>query len=559
MNNKKTLILGLLILGLFVLVGYLGVHQIYHADEHTWLQVIEPTTNFTSPHPPMMKTVMRYAGSIVGFGNLRYPIFIFGLLNLILLFLIVKKSSKNKTIALIASFLLTLNVYNAIASLQIDIDGALLPFFVLLSYYCYISWLESDRKHLWLAFLILALIGGFLTKLTFVLFFGTLIVEYVWQRGFFKNKSLGLLLRQALTVAGPFLFVVFVVLAGYKFGKFNSPVADHGLQFKIFNFASRAYLDLIFKVLKSIVWLSPLLLLPTLGGLFIKKIRHGQRFWYLYLIFSFLFYTVLFDFATFDVQRYLMFMIAPACIIAADVLYYLTDNWSWRKNWLPVSGGILAFSASAYFVLSRAYAILPLDPKINYLKQLRHLHLNFLIPFNGGSGPIGFYFSAMFIALSWLAAIFLLWLAFYKKNYRQAVISVFIVFGLGYNILMTNEFLRGSLYGSPAALARQTVDYVNTNPTIKQVITYNNTGVYDLLASGKWSSRFYTSPTRDYVNKLNSFRGHYMIVDFPLIEKPGRYWPLITRCPDIKEFQNGVIKAYVFDCTKLALNLKNKK
>ena len=114
-----------------------------------------------------------------------------------------------------------------------------------------------------------------------------------------------------------------------------------------------------------------------------------------------------------------------------------------------------------------------------------------------------------------------------------------------------NELLRGDLYGSPDKIVRQTLNYILTEPSITKVITYNDIAPYDLKKSGKYHSRFYTAPERDYTKKVSAFRGHYMIVDFPAIYKNDRYWPLITRCPLLKKFQDKKIESYVFDCSKI--------
>ena len=115
-------------------------------------------------------------------------------------------------------------------------------------------------------------------------------------------------------------------------------------------------------------------------------------------------------------------------------------------------------------------------------------------------------------------------------------LAVFIVFGLGYNIIFSTEYLLGPVYGSVDKVAKETIAYVNSEDTIKKVITYYDIGAYYLSLSDKYHSRFYTAPKRDYTPKITAYRGQYMIVDFPAIDKQNdRYWPLITRCPLLKK------------------------
>ena len=64
----------------------------------------------------------------------------------------------------------------------------------------------------------------------------------------------------------------------------------------------------------------------------------------------------------------------------------------------------VVFVLLSYVVLSLPHDVLPLNPKEAYVDKVKSLEFNFLIPFTGGSGPSGFYFSALFILLAWIIA-----------------------------------------------------------------------------------------------------------------------------------------------------------
>lgn len=140
---------------------------------------------------------------------------------------------------------------------------------------------------------------------------------------------------------------------------------------------------------------------------------------------------------------------------------------------------------------------------------------------------------------------------FLWRQKQNVLLTVFVVAGLIYNALFIVEFLQGQLYGSVPNIARQTVNYVNASPEIKKIITYYDIAPWDLRRSGKYYSRFYTAPTRDYAQKLTNYRGHYMVLDFPAIDKSSLYWRLLERCPVIKEFVDKKIHSYIFDCRYL--------
>src|SRR3989344_1059112 len=146
-KNKWLLIL----FTIFIFTRFLGLGQIYHQDEYRWAMQADPQINDTSPHPPLTKYFLRETGILFGFNHLRIGILFFSVLNLLLIYLISLYLSGQRKIAFMAAGLFTVNIYSLIANLQIDIDGAVLPFFILFSYYAYLRVLEkSGTKKIWL-------------------------------------------------------------------------------------------------------------------------------------------------------------------------------------------------------------------------------------------------------------------------------------------------------------------------------------------------------------------------------------------------------------------------
>src|SRR3989338_1988676 len=161
--NKKIWVI-IVIAGLFLMTRLPAVHQIYHQDEYKWAMQADPVFDYESPHPPLGKYTLRLTGNILGFENLRFAPLLFSLLCLWLVYLITKKITNKKSIAILGALLFSVNVYSVIAGLQIDIDGAILPFFILLTYYAYLQLLTDNKKLWWVVFGV-GLVGGFLTKL----------------------------------------------------------------------------------------------------------------------------------------------------------------------------------------------------------------------------------------------------------------------------------------------------------------------------------------------------------------------------------------------------------
>ena len=535
------------IIGLFVFTSFLGFGHLYHQDEYRWASIANPAFGeLHSPHPPLPEFLFGLVGRFIGYDYLRIVPLVFGFLNLILIYLVLLKVTGKKVVGLIGAGLAVINIYSVIAGLQVDIDGAILPFFVLLGYHAHLFLVENQKsKKYWFLFIV-ALAGGFLTKLSFVLFLATLIAYFILINLIRGGRKISW--RRFL-----YFVVPIAVLAGLSFILFETSfqiVLKYAASFSSFNFSSRRYFDFIFKVFKSFAWLSPLLTIPLVFSLFSKKNYNKYGFWYLYLFTNLIFYAVAFDFTTRTVERYFMFMIIPSIMIVSDILYGLFLEYK-NFKYFNLSLSLILFVIFTAIILVAPHQALPLNPKFAYVDRVKSLDFNFLIPFSGGSGPSGFYFSAMFIWWSWVISIILLAHYYFAKKYREISLLVFIIFGVGYNAMFLNEYLGRSIYGNVPQLSRDTVKYVLSQEEIKKVITYYDVGAYYLVLGGKYSSRFYTAPTRDYTNKITEYRGHYMIVDFPGIDKQSNYWKLISRCQLDKKFTDKYVDSYVFDCRAL--------
>ena len=533
---------------LFLLLIIPAAGQIYHQDEYSWLTQMDGSDNSPQVHPPLYLFLGRTVGALIGFDHIRWLTVPFALANVILIYAVSSMLTKRRAVALVAAGLFAVNAYSVLAATMVDIDGALLPFFVLSAYLAYLHILENQRRWYWI--LAIAIIGGFLSKLAFILFAGALIVDWIIR--LIEHRKIGIMrvLRQSM----PWIAAGAVLAGAIYFisARFLPGVVAYAEHYSVFNFGSRAYADLVFKLLKSAVLVGPLLLLGALSSLADREAIRRYRFWWLYLIFSTLFYAVIFDFTTFTIERYFMFIIVPLALIAAEPIVVMVEtvrNDPRRKIILIQTCAIAVFVMAALFI---SHDILPLYPKDVFAHRALSLRWNFLVPITGGSGPIGFYISALFTGLTWLimAGSVIFWIKIKSVN-RTFFAALFLSLGVLMTVVMLQEFLFGGIYGSPNRIAWETVRYINENPDIKQVITYYNIAPYDLRKSGKYESRFFVTLKRDYTGRINAWRGHYMIVEFPTITPDDRYMKVITRCPIIQQFQDKKVHSYIYDCTRM--------
>ncbi|MDP2709113.1 MAG: glycosyltransferase family 39 protein [bacterium] len=537
---------------LFLASRFLGFGQIYHQDEYKWAMIVNPVFGLQSEsnHPPLVALLYSLTGEFFGYDKLRVLPIIFSFLTLLLVWLLTKKLYGEKA-ALWTTAILGLSAYNFIASLQIDIDGTLLPFFGLLLYYAVITFWEQEARRdkiFWASVALVATVGGFLTKLSFLLWLAAVASEYFliyrpsWK--IFKKAILGLAAIIVVTSLGVWLIDLIFPVA--RVGRFLSYINN----FSAFNFYSRNYFQVLFLTVKSLVLASPLLL----GGYFLinKQNFKKYRFWLIFLLYNFLFYFIIFDFSSRTMERYLMFLIIPGAVIIGSAVADFFTGKKIKNLWLKILAVGLGWLAIDILIMKSAFKILPLNPKSAFLSQLKNFDFNFLIPITGGSGPVGFYapvllavviFSASFGAL-------LIFRLIKKENYKIGLILIFLIGGIFYNIILDAEFLFGYFYGNVNYLAKQAVNYAVDNNEISQVVTYYDLGGYELNLSGKYQRRFYTDPAYEAKNQklIPQEKNFYLVVDFPAIGGQSFYWRHFNSCLIDKSWHDKKISAYIFDC-----------
>ena len=91
-TNKKSWILVVILLVLFVGLHLPALHFPYHQDEYKWVFYSHPeiTPPGTVPHPPLTEFISTKIGPVLGDLNFRFIPFFFGILNFFLIFYLAK-------------------------------------------------------------------------------------------------------------------------------------------------------------------------------------------------------------------------------------------------------------------------------------------------------------------------------------------------------------------------------------------------------------------------------------------------------------------------------------
>ena len=549
--QKHHVILILLVLG-FILLRFSGLDLPYHQDENKWIGV----TMDGIPHPPLTGLFMISADRLFGSDHLRLLPFLLGVINLFLLYYLVRYKF-GKTEALWSILIFTVSFYSVLASLMVDTDGQVLPFFFLLSALSYYKWQDSaDFKHKlrWGILLALFILAGFLVKLSFVIVLGALVLDFLYAQ---KNKITRPLLIKCL---GIFFALIFFLGFVFFVARYIVPVLDLSrslAHWKVFfALSDRNFLQTGIQFFKAILYASSLLVLPFF--FLTKDLAKKLSFFIFFLVIGLFFYLLLFDFSSGALDRYLEFTVVPLSIISGVVMsgiFKQTESSGREKMGRLITLGLL-ISAGIFLLQFIPHFTPPLWPKTEWFHRFLSLRWNFVFPFTGGSGPLGFYVSWLFIILVWLLSIFLVLLVFFKTQWRKQIWILIFILGLVYNAVFVEEYLFGKINGNPNYLLEKAIIFIEHNKDIEKVINYNNIGINKLTRIGKFERRLYVAPKHEafYVEELSKFKGHYMVIDMPHLDPNSLYAKYFSSCEVIYERYSKKISSRVYDCRKVTFH-----
>jgi Dolichyl-phosphate-mannose-protein mannosyltransferase len=535
----------------FLLIRIPGLSQPLHQDEYKWPIIVNPVnmSDTEIPHPPLSQFIYRTAGYVVGFNiHFRFVPLFFGTINLLLLYYFLRTNFGRK-VATIGATIFTLSYFSVLASLMVDTDGQIMPFFFLLALISYFHFRKNVIGTLprwaWWGILIIACILGFFVKVSFVLSIGAIVADFIWQKRLqvSKKEMFKYLGYGAIGVVGLSLLLV---VSQYIFTFFN--LAKAIVYWEHFWNTNRNWFQTGIQVAKACLYTSPLLLL--LPSLLTKEDLKKIRVFLFYILFGFIFYIILFDFSLGALDRYLQFLIIPLSVISAIVIdrIFEDENNQRNKEYL-MFGLVIALCLS--FSLFLTHTVPSLHPKSEWITRIASFHWSFLYPFSGGSGPMGFYVSFLFISLSWIVSVFLFAVAFFKPHLRKRILLLLIPISLMYNLTFTEEYLFGKLYGSAPKLLSNVVEYIKNNPDIKMVTVYNDNGGQEIQEIGKYRKRLYTDPAFDINEKiatLNRYKEHYLEINIPRIDPSSVYRRYLDACKIVYSQTDKDIFAKVYDC-----------
>lgn len=543
--GKREVIAMLILLALFVGIRLPGVELPYHQDEAKIGDLVRYNQiGALDAHPPLSELTWRKVGALTGPDNLRVIPLIFATISAVLLYAVVRRRA-GIVAARVALGVYAVSMFGVFASLMVDTDGAILPTYFLLAVYLYDRFRDARSTNhavLWLIGVCIAVLLGLLTKLSFVLVLGALVIDYVFEIR--KRIQPALLIRLiALGSACALLGALALWAAQYVLSSFElRETIAHALSYM--RFGNRGYLQIAIQAIKAVFYMSPFLLIPVFFGT--KEMLNRMRIFAVYLAVGAVFYFALFDFSQGALDKYLMFIVVPIAALAGTVVARVIAALS--KCEVIIASAIGAVISLALIGLNfLAPRVIPLYPKTQWISQIVHGKWNMLFAFTGGDGPIGVYLSFLFIALTFIVCAVLLTVA--RARIPSLLVSVLII-TVTYNVVFVQEFLFGSMNGSARKALAESLSYVRTHD-LPPVITHGEIGGYELKGMGKYAGRFYAVPGYEPGHRelFAKHTGPYLVVDVPRLNPESFYGKFFASCKPIFSTRSGQIDATIYDCT----------
>jgi hypothetical protein len=295
--------------------------------------------------------------------------------------------------------------------------------------------------------------------------------------------------------------------------------------------------------------LSPFLVLFSLTSLF--PYRKDLRLFHIFIGLGLIFYLIIFDFSIGALDRYLQFLVIPLCVITGVMMSSVFEKYQRKisKSIVCIGTILVALFFSLQFINN---FVPPLYPKTEWLNRIFSLQWNFLYPFSGGSGPLGFYLSWLFVGGLWILGLILVGFFFWKKNWQRETLIVFLVLFGVYSLTFDQEYLFGQINGSAPTLVSQATAFIKKSPDIKSVMVYNDNGGWNIRELGKYYKRIYAVPDfeKGYESIFNDFEGHILYVNIPRISDSSLYAKYFNSCSVIFSSTDKYITGKVLSCSK---------
>ncbi|HII17038.1 TPA: hypothetical protein HA361_03940 [Candidatus Woesearchaeota archaeon] len=449
MKRQAYLAISLILLGILLRVSSLD--NVPYLDEAAWAYTATDTSMqtyaSTIPHPPLAILLFKAPMLIAPYSDVMLrmvPLFL-GLATLAVVFLIAN-ILYGKSAAYWSLVIMSLSFWHVLASVQVDVDGAILAFLFSCAVYCYLLFEKTTKKQflyatgVFLGLCIFAKLPGILGSVTIGL--------YVIAK---KRK-----LRSIIIEGGVLLSIVAAMFAPYVlYLKATNPEA---FQF-VFAHNAGYYTGgvSLLPLAYLLLWGTPLL--AGLSMLATLRLAKNDMLPLLWIFVCVAFYLVMGVPGLSPFDRYLMVIIPPLAMLSGKFLSSLQP----AKRHLPhiITSFLIGLAILTAFQFQSTIVRHSLE---DYAKRLLSPDWMFYLPITGSSGPTMLIGIGGIIVVSALAYLFMLFSLFSKKKgLKTGLIAVSLGMALAINLFLAGELAFPLLSPDISAMTNDAISTVKSS------------------------------------------------------------------------------------------------
>jgi len=444
---------------LFIVTRFFNLNKYLWYNESAWAAEINlfnvfPYEHHYIPHMPGSLIFYKLFTSIFGLStmSMRLVPIIFSISIFFLIYQFAKKYF-NKDIALLSCFVYTVSFYAFISSIQVDMDGAILSFFISLTMFIFYD-TSKIEKSFFPGMFVLGILLTLITcirEISGIIILFILFLYYVFD-AIMNNKNI-LNVINFFIQSGMVFLILFCSVLIYLYR--NVP----NLITKIFSFMTSINTEKslinIMLVIYALMFIG-ILLIPLF---FINYKKKKNLFFILWIGIFFVIFLGLINIG--DIARYLMPIIPAFCILFGIFMYDLQE-----KNYL--SDNILISSFTIMFiVLFIGNMIMSFNPPNNALMMLNKILLfdfNFkFLMTNSSMLPLYISFYSILIVISIICFCYILYLISKKIQIKKTAINILLGCMFAYEIFLMYEFTTNLTQPNFSKIGFEMVDYYNNN------------------------------------------------------------------------------------------------
>lgn len=245
-------------------------------------------------------------------------------------------------------------------------------------------------------------------------------------------------------------------------------------------------------------------------------------------------------------DRYFMVIIPSMIVLIMNYGHDIFESLI-KERRVSVLGFLAAFG-SFLLLGTLPHPIIPLEPKLEFIRSFVDSLGQVMVPYSSNGGPVGFYVPGLILFSAWAIGGVLFALSFLSKNRRFPVLLISIVLACNLCISLYQAGLMD--LPNPNRATSDLVENLDEITLGKEVYVYRDHGILGYLPKSvsekKFDERFEVATFRKVTHNATNFT--VIIIDFPLIPENSEIWDDLNSCERTYYSNRYGVKELIYSC-----------